>query len=166
MRHIKSITSEIVDLYFPPLGDGIKAGYIRTVDILSRFIRDTVEEESRTVLKDISEELYEEIRQVSLSSYCFDVSGIRKSEFRPGGGGWIPYTEYGISFHRNFARMWNDMIKEAAKERRETPASFKVLSIDIETYGSNDISSCGVYKYAEAKDLLSCFSLIPVTTGR
>ena len=44
------------------------------------------------------------------------------------------------------------MIKEAAKERRETPASFKVLSIDIETYGSNDISSCGVYKYAEAKD--------------
>lgn len=152
MRHIKSITSEIVDLYFPPLGDGIKAGYIRTVDILSRFIRDTVEEESRTVLKDISEELYEEIRQVSLSSYCFDVSGIRKSEFRPGGGGWIPYTEYGISFHRNFARMWNDMIKEAAKERRETPASFKVLSIDIETYGSNDISSCGVYKYAEAKD--------------
>ena len=86
MRDIKSITSEIVDLYFPPLGDGIKAGYIRTVDILSRFIRDTVEEESRTVLKDISEELYEEIRQVSLSSYCFDVSGIRKSEFRPGGG--------------------------------------------------------------------------------
>lgn len=48
--------------------------------------------------------------------------------------------------------MWNDMIKEAAKERRENPVSFKVLSIDIETYSSNDISSCGVYKYAEAKD--------------
>ena len=86
MRHIKSITSEIVDRYFPPLGDGIKVGYIRTVDILSRFIPDTVEEESRIILKDLSEELYEEIRQVALSSYCFDVSGIRKSEFRPGGG--------------------------------------------------------------------------------
>lgn len=86
MKQIKSITSEIVDRYFPPLEDGVKAGYIRAVDILSRFIPDTVEEENRIILKEISEELYEEIRQVSLGSYCFDVSGIRKSEFRPGGG--------------------------------------------------------------------------------
>lgn len=152
MRHIKTITPEIVDRYFPPLGDEIKAGYIRTVEILSRFISDTVEEESRIILKDISDELYEEIRQASLSSYCFDVFGTRKAYFNQGGGGWIPYTEYGISFHKNFARMWNDMIKETAKERREIPCAFNVLSIDIETYSSNDISSCGVYKYAEAKD--------------
>lgn len=152
MIHIKSITPETVDRYFPPLGDEIKAGYIRAVEILSRFISDTVEEENRIILKDIPEALYEEIRQVSLSSYCFDVFGTRKAVFIQGGGGWTPYTEYGISFHKNFARMWNDMIKEAAKERRESPVSFKVLSIDIETYSSNDISSCGVYKYAEAKD--------------
>jgi DNA polymerase len=30
--------------------------------------------------------------------------------------------------------------------------TIKVLNIDIETYSSNDISSCGVYKYAEADD--------------
>lgn len=48
--------------------------------------------------------------------------------------------------------MWNDMINEASKERRETVTAFKVLSIDIETYSSNDISGCGVYKYAEAED--------------
>ena len=70
---IKSITPEIVDRYFPPLKDEIKAGYIRVVEILSQFISDTVVEENRIILKDISEELYEEIRQVSLSSYCFDV---------------------------------------------------------------------------------------------
>lgn len=152
MNHIICITPEIVSRYFPPLEKEIKVGYIRVVEILSQFISDTVEEENRIILKDISEELYEEIRQVSLGSYCFDVFGTRKAFFNPGGGGWTPYTEYGISFHKNFARMWNDMIKETAKERRETPISFKVLSIDIETYSSNDISSCGVYKYAEAKD--------------
>lgn len=48
--------------------------------------------------------------------------------------------------------MWNDMINEASKERRETVTAFKILSIDIETYSSNDISGCGVYKYAEAED--------------
>ncbi|MEH7932791.1 hypothetical protein PGM89_13325, partial [Staphylococcus pseudintermedius] len=26
------------------------------------------------------------------------------------------------------------------------------MSIDIETYSSNDISKCGVYKYVEAED--------------
>lgn len=86
MRHIKTITPEIVDRYFPPLGDEIKAGYIRTVEILSWFISDTVEEESRIILKDISDELYEEIRQASLSSYCFDVFGSRKAYFNQGGG--------------------------------------------------------------------------------
>lgn len=152
MKHITNISPEIVDRYFPPLEEWIKAGYIRAVDIISQFISDTVEEESRIILKDISEELYGELRQVSLGSYCFDVFGIRKTFFAGNGGGWVPFTEYGISFHKNFARMWNDMIKEAAKERRETPVFFKILSIDIETYSSNDISSCGVYKYAEAKD--------------
>lgn len=162
MNHIICITPEIVSRYFPPLEKEIKVGYIRVVEILSQFISDTVEEENRIILKDISEELYEEIRQVSLGSYCFDVFGTRKAYFNQGGGGWTPYTEYGISFHKNFARMWNDMIKETAKERRESPISFKVLSIDIETYSSNDISSCGVYKYAEASDftvLLFAYSL-------
>ena len=28
----------------------------------------------------------------------------------------------------------------------------KTLSIDIETYSSNDLSKCGVYKYAESLD--------------
>ena len=28
----------------------------------------------------------------------------------------------------------------------------KTLSIDIETYSSNDLSKCGVYKYAESSD--------------
>ncbi|MGJ7857160.1 hypothetical protein ACSF7P_14550, partial [Staphylococcus aureus] len=27
------------------------------------------------------------------------------------------------------------------------------MNIDIETYSSNDISKCGVYKYTEAEDL-------------
>lgn len=90
MIHIKSITPETVDRYFPPLGDEIKAGYIRAVEILSRFISDTVEEENRIILKDIPEALYEEIRQVSLSSYCFDVLGTRKAVFIQGGGGVDP----------------------------------------------------------------------------
>lgn len=152
MRHINDITQEYFSRYFPTLEDGIKTGYIRAIEILSLFIPDTVEEEHEIILKDISEELYEEIRRVSLSSYCFEVFGTRKTFFDPEGSGWTPFTEYGITFHRNFACMWNYIIKDVVKERRETPTSFKVLSIDIETYSSNDISSCGVYKYVEAED--------------
>ncbi|EZR30746.1 hypothetical protein V135_02732, partial [Staphylococcus aureus ZTA09/03576-9HST] len=28
----------------------------------------------------------------------------------------------------------------------------RFMNIDIETYSSNDISKCGVYKYTEAED--------------
>lgn len=152
MKQFKTIPSDFIIRYFPPQDERIIAGYIRAIEILSEFIFDTVEEEARIILKDISEDRYEELRQVALSSYCFDVFGTRKSFFDGGGTGWIPFTEYGISFHKNFARMWNDMINEASKERRETVTAFKILSIDIETYSSNDISGCGVYKYAEAED--------------
>ncbi len=152
MKQFKTIPLDFIIRYFPPQDERIIAGYVRGIEILSEFIFDTVEEEARIILKDISEDRYEELRQVALSSYCFDVFGTRKSFFDGGGTGWIPFTEYGISFHKNFARMWNDMINEASKERRETVTAFKILSIDIETYSSNDISGCGVYKYAEAED--------------
>lgn len=152
MTHINDIAPDFIRRYFPPLEDEIKNDYVRVIGILSRFISDTVEEENRIILKDIPEELYEEIRQVSLRSYCFDVFGVRKSFFNAEGGGWTPYNEYGISFHKNFTLLWNDLIKETLKRRRETPTDFKILSIDIETYSSNDISGCGVYKYTEAED--------------
>ena len=152
MKQFKTISSDFISRYFPPQDECIIAGYVRAIEILSEFIFDTVEEEARIILKDISDDRYEELRQVALTSYSFDVFGTRKSFFDGGGTGWIPFTEYGISFHKNFARMWNDMINEASKERRETVTAFKILSIDIETYSSNDISSCGVYKYAEAED--------------
>lgn len=31
-------------------------------------------------------------------------------------------------------------------------AKIKTLSCDLETYSSNDLQKCGVYKYAEAPD--------------
>lgn len=152
MKQLKTISSDFIRRYFPPQDDCIIDGYVQAIEIISEFILNKVEEETRIILKDIPEEQYEELRQVALGSYSFDVFGSHKSFFDKDGSGWIPFTEYGISFHKNFARMWNDMINEASKERRETAIAFKVLSIDIETYSSNDISSCGVYKYAEAED--------------
>lgn len=153
MKQISEIVNDYVGRYFAGLDDAIKTGYIQAVQILSEFISDTVEEENRIILKGLSDELFGELRVVAASSYSFDIFGERKSFFDNTGGGWMPYTEYGLSFHKGFARMWNDIIKETSRERRETSDKpFSVLSIDIETYSSNDLSGCGVYKYVEADD--------------
>ena len=34
------------------------------------------------------------------------------------------------------------------------------IGIDIETYSSNDLKSCGVYKYVEAPDFTMLFLLV------
>lgn len=148
----KVITSEFISRYFPPQDDRMVTAIFRAIEILSEFVSDTVVEETRIILKGIQEEQYEELRQVALNIYSFDVIASRKSFFDGGGAGWTPFTEYGVLFHKNFACMWNDMINEASKERRESVTAFKVLSVDIETFSSNDIAGCGVYKYAEAED--------------
>lgn len=148
---ILHIFSDFINRYFSNETDGIKAGYLTATGILTNLIPEHIEEEERQTI-DVTEEQFNDLRKIATTSYCFDVFGILKSRFIEGGGGWTPYTEYNISFHKNFARMWNDAMKSVSKERRETPTTFNVLSIDIETYSSNDIAKCGVYKYAEADD--------------
>lgn len=137
------------------------SGYVQAAGILSRYITDTVVEEERITLDGLSEEDYEILHGISQSSYCFAASGISKSRFDPEKG-WTGYNEYYVCLHKNFTKMWNAAIKEQDKERREKFQTFKTLSIDIETYSSNDIADCGVYKYAEADDftiLLFAYSL-------
>lgn len=61
--------------------------------------------------------------------------------------------KYNVRLTDNFAALCTDMavkFNAVLAELDKTP--IKVLEIDIETYSSNDISSCGVYKYAEAED--------------
>lgn len=86
MKQFKTISSGFISRYFPPQDERIIAGYVRAIEILSEFIFDTVEEEARIILKDISDDRYEELRQVALTSYSFDVFGTRKSFFDGGGG--------------------------------------------------------------------------------
>lgn len=91
MKQFKTIPLDFIIRYFPPQDERIIAGYVRGIEILSEFIFDTVEEEARIILKDISEDRYEELRQVALSSYCFDVFGTRKSFFDGGGDRLDPF---------------------------------------------------------------------------
>ena len=42
----------------------------------------------------------------------------------------------------------------------------KTLSIDIETFSSENLTKCGVYRYAEAPDSRYCFSATQQTVLR
>ena len=43
-------------------------------------------------------------------------------------------------------------MERGSRRGNQTTKRMKELGIDIETYSSNDLTECGVYKYVEAED--------------
>lgn len=156
MRQIKEIANKHISLHFPAIDENVKAQYAEAAEILSGILTGTVHPETRIPLENCADESFNRLRAIAVGSYCFEMHSELKSRFERFDskcGGWQAYAEYSITLHKEFAAMLTDILNEAARERRESfDKPFKVLSIDIETYSSNDIAGCGVYKYVEAED--------------
>lgn len=129
---------ESVTRAFPELSESTRLDYMIAIDILSVYVTARVEEEERIVLKSLPTEAFERLQAIAIKSYCFDIFGVKE-------GNGVTFI---LSFHKRFATLFNDVFQIPKKPYPD----FKILSIDIETYSSNDISSCGVYKYTEAED--------------
>lgn len=153
MKQIPEIVTGYIDQYFPEADEGIKNDYLEATAILSEQLTVAVQAETRLPLPGCTDDVYNRLRRIATASYSFVISSELKSRFNSEGGGWQAYTEYSVVLHENFAAMLANVINEVAKERRESfNKPFNVLSIDIETYSSNGIAGCGVYKYVEAED--------------
>lgn len=129
---------ESITRAFPELNESIKLDYMTAVGILSGHISAPVEEEERIILNSLPMEAFERLQAIAIRSYCFDIFGVKE-------GNGVTFI---LSFHKRFAALFNEILQIPKKPHPD----FKILSIDIETYSSNDISSCGVYKYTEAED--------------
>lgn len=73
---------------------------------------------------------------------------------------------YNVKLHKGFSLICTEIAVrlngQAAANDREP---IKTLGIDIETYSSEDISSCGVYRYAEADDFTVLLFAYSVNDG-
>ena len=86
------------------------------------------------------------LRDYATTVYSFTLN--TEMNYNRSGNDWRMTPTYSITPNDDFCEKFNQFLDDEKNETRQ----MNYLSIDIETYSSEDIGNTGVYRYAESED--------------